>query len=226
MKYYHSYRTHKISAYFFNPVDDELPEKYGHDFCKKTRDIVFTGSAYNFAGIERKDVIRYLLTRNDVNFFGGIENIVNANNIFHKIKRKFLSQGNRYNKRISGEEYVAVIKSAKIGIGVNAIQTVPRYTSDRLQHFMSFGTFFLQFYFPELEKFFNLKEEIVSFKSIYELEKYIDYYLKNPEQREKIARAGQCKILSCYNTKNITKMMLDIINTGNSTMFEWTDILS
>lgn len=210
----------KVAAYFFNPSDPDLVDKYC-ELPRCTRDVVFTGSYYDFAGHERKQVIQYLKARNDVTFYGGGE--YNAKSFVSRIKNKFVRCSNA-SPCIRGVDYIAAIKSAKIGIGVSAYQNVPRYTSDRLTHYLAFGTFYLLWDFPEVYSLFDVGNEIITFKGTEDLASKIMYYLKNIDERESIAKAGQARVLIDYSCKNIVGMMLDIINTGNSVRFPWIEV--
>lgn len=208
----------RLAAYYFNPADPDLVGKY-RDLPRCTRDIVFTGSNLYSAAKERKKTIEYLKERGDVAFWGGASE---PSNVFSRARRRLFHTMPRC---VRGSEYVAVIKSARIGIGVSYLQDVPKYTSDRLSHYLTFGTFFLAWRFPEVERLFAIGKELVCFEGTEELDSKIQYYLSNPEEREAIALAGQRRITAEYNCRNITGMMLDIIQTGKSERFPWVEVL-
>ena len=208
----------KIAAYYFNPSDPELTEKFNY-LPRGFRNIVFTGSANSFCQKERLKVIKHLHKRTDVSFWGGAENLI-LSRIFYRMMDKIFKKNNT----IRGVSYIQAIKSAKIGIGVNAIQNVDKYTSDRLTHYLEFGTFFLALYFPKAELLFNPGKEIAFFTNAIELENKIKYYLDHDDEREIIAQAGSRRINEEYNTKNIVEMMLEIVQTGSSHKFPWIEI--
>lgn len=209
----------KIAAYYFNPSDPELSERFNY-LPRGFRNIVYTGAAHSIGQRERIDVMEYLTKRSDVSFFGGAENLA-PKRIFQRIKCHFFPQTIKY---IRSVDYIQVIKSAKIGIGVSNLQNVDKYTSDRLTHYLEFGTFFLASYFPKAELIFEPEKEIVYFKNISDLDSKIKYYLNNSAERELIVKAGAKKIIECYNTQNMVAMMLEIVKTGNSNKFPWVEI--
>jgi hypothetical protein len=211
----------KVAAFYFNPFDPDLIEKY-QALPRRNRDIVFTASAYDFIGSERKLAIKYLKSRDDVTFFGGGE--ASCGDSFVARMRNKLFGVRTASNWIRGEDYIAAIKSAKIGIGVSAYQNIPRYTSDRMTHFLGFGSFLLAWEFPQIELFFDIGQELVVFKNIGDLKRKIDYFLRNESEREAIALAGQSRILSEYNCKNMAALMIDVIATGQSTRFPWVEI--
>ncbi|MDP2716813.1 glycosyltransferase [Rheinheimera sp.] len=221
LKQYHRLGVKNVSAYLFNPFDPDLI--CSDAVTEKSLDVLFTGTGYRFAGDERKASLDYLKQRSDVTFFGGAEKFTAAKfSLWQKLKKEL----SRLNKRrkVRGEAYFDVIQRAKIGIGVNAVHHINKYTSDRLTHYTGFGTFFLAHEFDGLRELFTA-DEVVSFNTIEQLDSLITHYLHNPAEREAIAKNAQQKVLQHYNCHNITGMMLDIINRGSSDRFPWLDIV-
>ncbi len=223
LKNYHIQGMANYSSYFLNPSDSDLPTQ-NPSSSSKEKEIIFTGSAYGFAGSERLETINYLKTRNDVTFFGGADNTVvkNNNSVLQKIKREIARLNP--NRKVRGEQYIKAIQSAKIGIGLNAFHNIDKYTSDRLTHYGTFGTFFLTHYFPGLYQLFE-NDEVISFNSIETLKIELHKYLHEESLRESIARKFQSRILNEYNTKKMTYMMLEIMATNQSTQYPWIEIL-
>jgi len=208
------------AAYYFPPVDPDLVENHAH-LPSNTQDVIFTGRAYSITGPERREIIAYLRRRGDVRMYGGAE-----------FGPGIVGKGTRLVQRLAGktsyvrgEAYVAAIKSARIGIGVNAFEGVPRYTSDRLSHFLTFGTFFLPKYFPELERLFVDNEELAWYRDVADLEGKISYYLQNESEREAIAATGQAKALRDLNCTEMVAMMLDVARSGQSDRYPWVEVL-
>ncbi|NPV00501.1 MAG: glycosyltransferase family 1 protein [Brevinematales bacterium] len=216
----------RIAAYFFNPSDPDIPIKYASLTPPQRYPVVMSGSPYGFADHERLATVRYLRKRRDVRFYGGIEELVWKTNPFSRILRKSLKAMKivKSSEWVRGEKYIAAIKSADIGVGVSAFQQIDKYTSDRLSHYLTFGTFYLPWKFPRIGELFEYGKELVWFEGTDDLDKKISHYLANPEERYAIARAGQQKMLEEYNTRNITAMMLDVISTGKSDRFPWVEI--
>lgn len=209
------------AAYFFNPVDPELAARYS-SFPRCTQNVVWTGTMHDVAGSERRQTLEYLLGRKDVAFYGFYRPKNPAVRLLRRIRRKLFPAGPPL---VRGEAYIAAIKSAKIGVGVSALQNVTRYSSDRFAHYITFGTFYLAWHFPEVERLFQTGSELVTFRGIDELRGKIEHYLANDGEREAVARAAQKRALEEYNTQNITRMMLDIIQTGRSGTFEWEEVV-
>lgn len=200
LKTYHKLGKPKHSSFFFNPCDPDIVDLYSQKLSKKY-DVLFTGSYYNFADDERYEVVKALCRRKDTLIIGGSQKICQQS-LLKKSKDRILKRHS--NKYIRGERYINFIKQSKIGIGVSAKNNIRYYSSDRFTHYISLGTFFLPKYFPGIEDFFDLNTEIDTFKTIEEMNKKIDYYLINDEEREEKAKKAQQKIIDAHNTKKTT----------------------
>ncbi|MCC6483667.1 MAG: glycosyltransferase [Armatimonadetes bacterium] len=209
------------AAYFFNPTDPELPVKYSY-LPRGTQNVVWTGTMHDVAQTERRQTLEYLQTRADVAFYGFERPRSALARLARRVQRKIRPKGPPL---VRGEAYITAIKSAKIGVGVSALQNVTRYSSDRISHYLTFGTFYLAWRFPEAERLFEPGTELVTFDSVGELHRKIEYFLANPQEREAIAWAAQKRALEQYNTRAVTKMMLDILQKGRSGVFEWEEVL-
>jgi spore maturation protein CgeB len=219
LKHYHSLGKQKLSAYMFNPSDPDILKQFQKP-TKKKYDVLFTGSFYNFADDERFEVVKALCKRKDSLIIGSAQKLCDRNPFWKLRDRLWKVHGQKY---IRGERYTNFIRKANIGIGVSAKNDIQYYTSDRFTHFISLGTFFLPKYFPGIEELFDPKTELDSFKNIDEMNSKLDYYLQNSEEREERAKRAHEKILNEYCTQNIAKMLLEYINTSNSTQFPWCD---
>nr|WP_281417216.1 glycosyltransferase [Clostridium mobile] len=75
------------------------------------------------------------------------------------------------------------------------------------------GGFYLSQYVPSLERYFVNKEHLVWSKNSNETLKNVNYYLKNPEERNKIALNGQriCYKEHSYKDK-IPKLIKELKN--------------
>lgn len=219
LRHYHHLGVRQTSAYLVNPFDPDLINS--DPLPEKSLEVLFTGTGYCFASDERKTTLDYLKQRPDVTFFGGADKFTRDRlSVWQKLKKELSRLDKR--RKVRGDAYFDVIKRAKIGIGVNAVHNISKYTSDRLTHYTGFGTFFLTHEFDGLRNLFT-SEEVVSFRTTDQLDRLITYYLHNPAERELIAKNAQQKVLQHYNCHNIAGMMLDVINTGTSCRFPWVE---
>ncbi|WPX08498.1 glycosyltransferase family protein [Anaerocellum danielii] len=223
LRKYYSICRPKVGSYIINPVDPDLAYKYNLKVTKDL-DIIFTGNFYKQISSERREVIYYLLNRKDVSFFGTLEKLLLWDKRFLMfLKKKYLER--RFHPCVRGTEYINIIKRAKIGVGANNFFNVEGYFSDRLMHYGTFGTFFISNYFPGIEHLFEIGRDIVVYRNIDELDKFINYYLHNDEERETIANNLKSKLLEEYNNTKICKLILEIIQNGKSDLYEWIEIV-
>lgn len=218
LRQYHKVGRPKLSAFYFNPVDPTLIDRFS-ETAEKSIEVLLTATNYSFAGPERRAVVNYLRRRVDVHLVGWNPEPTFGQRYFPRIFGR-----PRTSPVYRGKEYVDLIRRAKIGVGVNAYQSVPRYTSDRLQHYLTFGTFFMPWKFPQIELFFTYGEDLIWYEGVGDLAAKLDYYLREDQERQAIARASQRKVLTDYSAAAIIAMMLEIVRTGTSDRYSWVEI--
>ncbi len=89
------------------------------------------------------------------------------------------------------EELVKVCQASDIVLGLNTINTVELYFSNRTFLTLASGGFHLTHYVPGLEAMFENHRHLVWFDSDDECLSLVDYYLHHPRQRQTIAREGR-----------------------------------
>jgi hypothetical protein len=109
------------------------------------------------------------------------------------------------------EELVKICNGAQIVLGVNRINTVDRYFSNRTFLTLASGGFHLTRYVPGLEKMFTNHKHLVWFKTHEECLDLIAHYLPRTAARRKIARDGQLWTRTHYGMKRQYRRMLGII---------------
>ncbi|MBN1974463.1 MAG: glycosyltransferase [Sedimentisphaerales bacterium] len=117
--------------------------------------------------------------------------------------------------KIGTLDYIYSICGAKIGVHVNAINSVKLYHSDRLSHYLACGTFVLSKRVPDTDLLFEDKVHIRYFDSIDEFFDLADYYLKHEEERKQIADAGMNRAHKEYNCEKIAQYYLELIENGS-----------
>jgi len=121
-----------------------------------------------------------------------------------------------------GRNFARVCSGAKIILGLNDNNSIPDYFSDRAFLTLACRGFHLTSYVPGLEKWFTNKEHLVWFpfrgrwKGRYgECLELIDYYLKRPEERKRIAESGQKHVYAHYSWQQSMEKMLAILSKLN-----------
>ena len=112
-------------------------------------------------------------------------------------------------------EYRQICAGAKIVLGWNIDSTVDLYFSNRTWYTLGCGGFLLTAYSPSLEEIFGRGHELDWFETIEECCEKIEYYLRNDEQRQKIARAGYELAHRVYSyDKMVERIVKDVEKEG------------
>lgn len=109
------------------------------------------------------------------------------------------------------EELVKICRAAEIVLGINTINTVELYFSNRVFLTLACGGFLLTHYVPRLEALFTNHEHLVWFHSDEECLELCGYYLAHPTERERIAQRGQAWVRSQYAMDAQIARMLSVI---------------
>jgi spore maturation protein CgeB len=109
------------------------------------------------------------------------------------------------------EELVRVCQGADIVIGINTVNSVELYFSNRTFITLAAGGFHITHYVPGLEVMFENHKHLVWFHSDEECLNLIDYYLKRPHLRKKISLEGQKWVRKRYSMKRQINKMLQLM---------------
>jgi hypothetical protein len=108
-------------------------------------------------------------------------------------------------------DWVKVCRSADIMLGINLINSVEVYFSNRTFLTLAGGGFHLTHYVPGLETMFENHRHLVWFHSEGECLELVEYYLQRPQLRESIAREGQEWTRNRYSmTKQVGQILKHI----------------
>jgi spore maturation protein CgeB len=86
----------------------------------------------------------------------------------------------------------------------------------RLYEATGMGSFLITDAKENLKELFEVGKEVETYNSLEELTEKINYYLRNDEEREKIAKAGQERTLKDHTYEVRAKKLLDIIKSISS----------
>ncbi len=139
---------------------------------------------------ERIHILNTLAEKYDVRFYTFDKHIEDLSD---KVK---VCPGIKYDAGVS-----CVYRDAKININ-NTLHCIETGACLRVFEVMAAGGFMLSNYQKELEELFVPNEDIVLYHNEEELLQLVDYYLSHEEERKRIARNGQRKVLA-YHTLHI-----------------------
>jgi len=118
------------------------------------------------------------------------------------------------NPRIEGIDYFQALSNAKIALSINAVNNVRLYHSDRLVECLACGAFVLAKRVPDSDLLFKDGTHLKYFNTPEEFFSLADCYLRNEQERKKIARAGMERAHSEFNCVKIAKHVLDLVEKG------------
>ena len=117
------------------------------------------------------------------------------------------AQGNLTDYSTEGAAY----RTCKIAINLSHFE-YKRYSSDRIFRIMGSGAFCLSHRYPDMEKDFEIGEDLVVWEDIDDLIAKINYYLQNDDERLRIAANGCAKVRSNFTWHNFAENLKQIIN--------------
>ncbi|MEA1973875.1 MAG: glycosyltransferase [Candidatus Cloacimonadota bacterium] len=213
--------------FFFTIQKDEFYEK-----LKKAKVDFYEYLPMAAANIHQKleitkiDKIKY---GSDVSFMGA--GFLNRHNLFSKLRSynlKIWGNGWENNpklaeniqnngERVSVEETIKIYNSSKININLHSsmgdslFDEHKDFINPRTFEIAACGGFQIVDRRSIIDEIFVEDKDIVCFDSVAELREKIDYYLSHGNERERIAQAGQKKVLENHTYEIRINNMMDIV---------------
>jgi len=177
----------------------------------------------------------------EVSFFGSnylkinnyLENYQFRYNLMSAIDKKFnlvvYGKGweNFRNRRnwVTEDKKTEAVNRSKITIGVTAVDNAYLYLSwPRVFQTMACGTLHITQYVPGLEQIFKNKEHLVWFRTLNECLELIEYYLKNDDERERIAETGRNFVLKNHTYSNRVNGFIDMKIKNENNIYDYLGV--
>lgn len=125
----------------------------------------------------------------------------------HDINDKQLSDQVHVQPGVKTEELPYIYNTSKINLNIT-LHCIETGASQRIFDVMGAGGFLLSNYQEELAEMFVPGEEIVLFHNEQELMEAVDYYMEHEDERERIAKNGQKKVLEQHDLHLKLEQML------------------
>jgi hypothetical protein len=161
-------------------------------------DLVFIGSPGH--GEHRAEMVMSLAERFDVHVFG------RGWDRWRKSSAKLHLHG-----AARPADFARICAQARIVLGMNWINSVPFYFSNRTWMTLGCGGFHLTHYVPGLEQVFGQGEHLVWFREFGELKDLAERFLREPRLRQKIARAGHEFVRARHTYAHRMAHLLDLV---------------
>lgn len=151
------------------------------------------------ANRERVAILNKLAEKYDVKFYTRDQD---TSQLSDKVK---VLPGLHYDNEISQTYY-----NSKININIT-LHCIESGAPQRIFDVMAAGGFMLSNYQKELEDLLIVGEEIVIYHDLTELEELVEYYLTHEEERIRIARKGQQKVLKFHDFHERMEQVMGIV---------------
>jgi glycosyltransferase involved in cell wall biosynthesis len=183
-----------LCVFMPNMCDPDIDHRY--DVSSKWRtDILWTGKAKHHADTSetlREEIVTRLIQRENCTIYGSCGR-----------------------PQIGGFDYLYAISGARMGVNVNAVNSVRLYHSDRLTHYLACGTFVLAKRVPDTDLLFKDGVHIKYFDTAEELFDLADWYLKHETERKKVADAGMRHTHEQFNCVKMAGYILELVEKGS-----------
>ncbi len=118
------------------------------------------------------------------------------------------------NPRIEGIDYFRAISGAKIALSINEVNNIRLYHSDRLVNCLACGIFVLAKRVPDSDILFQDGVHLRYFDSPEGFFSLADWYVKNEQERRRVARAGMEMAHKEFNCVKMAKHVLELVEKG------------
>jgi glycosyltransferase involved in cell wall biosynthesis len=108
-------------------------------------------------------------------------------------------------------ELVKICRASDIVLGLNTINTIPLYFSNRVFLTLACGGFLLTHYVPRMQEMFTNHEHLVWFHSDDECLELMAHYLARPKERARIAAAGKQWTRAKYRMETQIEKLLRVV---------------
>ena len=199
--------VNKNKTFFIpNPIDPSI-DVYKNYLSDHVNDIFIAISHGQHRGILKKD-----FTDNRVKIINKLTKKAKYNIFGYK------------NNPVWGQNFFDELNKCSMGINLSRGEPIKYYSSDRISSLLGNGllTFIHEEY--QYRDFFN-KNEIVTFKNIYDLNKKILFYKKNKRLLKKIASNGYKKAHKIFNNKLISEYIVNkTLNNNFIKKYSWMNV--
>ena len=130
--------------------------------------------------------------------------------------------GYKSRQPVWSEDFYQSINQSKMGLNLSRINNIKYYTSNRISSLVANGLMTFVDKKTKLNDFFD-DDEVVFYSGIKELSDQLNYYKNNIKLRKKIAKNGQSKYFNLFDSKIVSKYLIDKIvgNDKSSYKLKW-----
>ena len=195
--------------YLPNPVDASIEKYRVYEEKKPTYDLFFAASPNTI-----RDLGGEIVTSKEVADFIS-NNVKDANMLFPRL----------YHPSLDGISYIEALSKSAMVLNMSRNNSDYLYSSDRMAHAMGNGCLALIDERTGFKDIFN-DDEAAFYSSKENLIEKINYYTKNPEQRQLVAKNGWRRYHELFNEKALTEYMMSVVdNTFDSAKYPYPTLI-
>ena len=116
--------------------------------------------------------------------------------------------GYKNRQPVWSEDFYSTIRQSKMGLNLSRTNSVKYYSSNRISSLIGNGLMTFIDIRTQLNHFFN-DDEVIFYKNIDDLSEKLSFFKENNSLRKKIAKNGQKKYFRYFNSKLISKFIID-----------------
>ncbi len=183
-----------LCAFVPNVCDPDVNRRYEGVDARWQSDLLWTGKTRH--GVDESDTVREAIVTQ-------LASMPNA-----------AVYGCLNKEKIGGIQYLYAISGTRLGVSINAINTVRLYHSDRLAHYVAGGALTLVKRVPDSDLLFQDGVHVKYFDTTEEFFDLALWFLSHEEQRRRIADAGMEHAHRTYSCAALAGYLLDLVEKG------------
>ncbi len=199
--YIELFRRHKVKSKYLSLAFEStiLPRlskgKRKYEICH----IGGYGAIHN----QRNKILEKIAMKVKIDFWGYNTNNLNKNSPILR----------NYHGLAWGSDMYNIFYNSKITLNAHITKVAGNFANNmRLYEVTGCGSLLITDHKSNIKQLFRVGKEIVTYKSVDELIKKVNYYLSHEKERKKIARAGQERTLKEHTYYNRMKKIINIIH--------------
>ncbi len=201
-------KAHELIQYGLNVLWDN-PKSRWHDSFPEVYNIMKLWVPQDlsfFYPVENQDI--------ECSFIGSTTNYQDRNYFINNLKQvmpSFKIKGGQRQDALGMDEYASFIRRSKISLGFPLSLAQFWQTKGRIFEIFASKSMLLEMKNPATPQLFEPGVDYIEFEQVSDLIEKIEYYLKNKEERKKIAAAGHKKYMENYTANHYWKAIFDRI---------------
>jgi spore maturation protein CgeB len=174
----------------------------------------FIGSL-SYMHLQRMEVIRALVDRTPIQIWSDLPKLISRGLLDPKFVQNYLKMGkirSRNHPSVWGVEMYTVLARSEMTVNIHVDAAGGLAGNIRMFEATGMGALLITEAAPNIQELYQPGIEIVTYENTHDLVEKIEHYISHPEERAKIAKAGQEKTLAVHSTVHRSQQLLNIFD--------------